>query len=287
MGRAVESKNIVDETLPILEELGEDLAPEEYYFMSPLIVPGAAQLSNLLVLGRLEAWALSCNRLSGQFLTIRSMGGVIGLTMLIYTRYLARDWTGVRGDADLMARAISEIEGAEHYLDLVNLVHARLEAMSGVPAAAIAVDRIFERPSVTFAMQHRPRYLLIAGDTYTDTGADDRARACFEEALQGGPFGSQQWLRSELLRRLGDLVAKIDRCEAESRYHEALGVARDQGALLFELRAALGLSELWRLDGRERDIARLLRPICSRFAEPCPDLAEAKAMLDRIQRVSV
>ncbi len=155
--------------------------------------------------------------------------------------------------------------------------------MSDGPDAGGAIDQILERPSVAFAMQHLPRYLMIAGDAHADAGNAERARICFDEALKGGQFGSQQWLRSELQRRVGDLALPAEPEQALAHYEQALATAREQQALLFELRAAARLAPLWRERGRAAKAAELLDAICTRFSEPCVELDEARQMAGELR----
>jgi tetratricopeptide (TPR) repeat protein len=204
------------------------------------------------------------------------MGVVICLTVLIYRDILAEGWADLARHAQRLEEAVSEIEGATHFLDLVRLAKL-LPAARSCQVEASAIAEAMARPSVAFAMQHAPRYLMIAGDALAALGARDSARANYTEALTGGPFGSQQWLRAELLRRLGD-IAEDDEV-AEGFYHQALEVAAEQGATLFELRAAMGLARLWRGQGRPTEATSLLGAVCVRLNEEGPDLTEAKAML--------
>ncbi|HEY5106748.1 MAG TPA: adenylate/guanylate cyclase domain-containing protein [Caulobacteraceae bacterium] len=286
MGRFAEAQIIATETYATLENAGPGLAPPEYYFMSPFTNPLCAGMTAMLPLGRLQSWARLCRKVSGELHNGASMGGVIGLTMLIYTRYLAGDWAGLGTDAARLAQAVSEIEGADYYLELVALAQARLASRAGAPAPVAVIDEILQRPSVSFAMQHLPRYLLIAGDIFADAGNHERAISCFEEALKGGPCGSQQWLRSELQRRIGDQAMHTDQAWAERMYRQAMETARQQGALLFELRAALSLVRMSgeRLD--QGEAIEMLRGLCDRFEEPCTELAEATALLSELRRVS-
>ena len=72
--------------------------------------------------------------------------------------------------------------------------------------------------------------------------------------------------------------------EAESCFHEALAVARDQGARLWELRAATSLAQLWRDQGRRLKAHDLLAPVYGWFTEgfDTADLIDAKALLDEL-----
>lgn len=84
-------------------------------------------------------------------------------------------------------------------------------------------------------------------------------------------------VRAELLRAGGQ-----DR-EARYDFFRAILIAREQGALLFELRATVGLGRLLRDLGRPSAAWRLLTRICDRFkaAGDSIDLREARALLEQ------
>jgi non-specific serine/threonine protein kinase len=86
-------------------------------------------------------------------------------------------------------------------------------------------------------------------------------------------------LRAEALHRLDP---KSPRIEAE--YRTALQLAREQGALALELRAAGGLATRLAESGRTSEGAAILRPVFDRFTEglATPDLRAAKALLDAL-----
>jgi predicted ATPase len=71
---------------------------------------------------------------------------------------------------------------------------------------------------------------------------------------------------------------------AEDHYQQALGWARRQGALSWELRAAMSLARLLRDQARPADAMALLQPVFDRFTEgfDTADLEAAKALLDTL-----
>jgi predicted ATPase len=85
-------------------------------------------------------------------------------------------------------------------------------------------------------------------------------------------------LEGELLNASGDTVA------AEAVFREALGVARDQGAHLFELRSATSLARLLAGQGRADEALFLLTPLYQTYTEgfATRDLQEAREFLDRL-----
>jgi predicted ATPase len=71
---------------------------------------------------------------------------------------------------------------------------------------------------------------------------------------------------------------------AEDSFREALDWARRQGALSWELRAAMSLARLWRSQGKVQQARELLAPVYGWFTEgfDTRDLKEAKALLDEL-----
>src|SRR5207247_11287197 len=68
---------------------------------------------------------------------------------------------------------------------------------------------------------------------------------------------------------------------AEKCFNQAVGVARRQDALAWELRAAMSLARLWRGQRRVSQARKLLEPVYHRFTEGfgTVDLVAAKALL--------
>jgi predicted ATPase len=75
-----------------------------------------------------------------------------------------------------------------------------------------------------------------------------------------------------------------DRVGAEASYCEAIAIAQQQSAKLWELRTAAGLARLWRDDGKRTQAHALLAPVYGWFTEglDTPVLKDAKALLDAL-----
>ena len=71
---------------------------------------------------------------------------------------------------------------------------------------------------------------------------------------------------------------------AEASYREAMALAQQQSAKLWELRAAMSLARLWRDQGKRAEARDLLAPVYGWFTEGfgTPVLQEAKALLDEL-----
>jgi predicted ATPase len=92
-------------------------------------------------------------------------------------------------------------------------------------------------------------------------------------------------LQRELTRHKGRLLHRRGHTEAaEELYRNALTIAQEQGAKLWELRAAASLARLRRDQGRHGEARDLLAPVYGWFTEgfDTPDLKEAKALLDEL-----
>jgi predicted ATPase len=94
-----------------------------------------------------------------------------------------------------------------------------------------------------------------------------------------------RWAGAELYRVRGELLrAGPDPAGAERSFSQAIGIAQQQSAKFWELRAAISLARLWQEQGK-RDAARaLLAPTYGWFTEgfDTPVLKEAKALLDTL-----
>ena len=107
-----------------------------------------------------------------------------------------------------------------------------------------------------------------------------------DEALARCERNEERWCVAELLRIKGELLLLQGGFGAaaavEDHYRQALGWARRQGALSWELRAATSLARLLRDQNRSTEAIALLAPIYNRFTEgfETADLKVAKALID-------
>lgn len=72
--------------------------------------------------------------------------------------------------------------------------------------------------------------------------------------------------------------------EAESCYHQAIEIARQQNAKSWELRAATSLARLWQRQGRTAPARQMLAETYGWFTEGfgTADLKDAKALLENL-----
>ena len=127
--------------------------------------------------------------------------------------------------------------------------------------------------------------LTKLADAYRMAGQLDPALTHIVEAGRFADATQAKWVQAETLRLRGDLLIQIDdRVAAESKFREAIMLARQQNAKLFELRSANSLARLWRDQGKRVEARDLLGPIYNWFTEgfDAPDLKDAKALLDEL-----
>jgi predicted ATPase/DNA-binding winged helix-turn-helix (wHTH) protein len=103
-----------------------------------------------------------------------------------------------------------------------------------------------------------------------------------DEALERARLSEDRWCQPELLRIKGEILGSMEADEsAEEHFQLALDQAHRQGALSWELRAAIGLAKLWRTGGRTTEAKNLLSAVHDRFTEgfDTADLRAARALL--------
>jgi predicted ATPase/DNA-binding winged helix-turn-helix (wHTH) protein len=134
---------------------------------------------------------------------------------------------------------------------------------------------------------HCTGFLNILAEGLMRAGEPTRSIEVINEAFGLSTESSGNlWCIAETLRIKSELLletrSELPIQEAEVCLQQALAVAREQGALFWELRAALSLARLLREQGRSTDALALLQHIHGRFTEgyDTRDLKAAKALLD-------
>jgi predicted ATPase len=108
------------------------------------------------------------------------------------------------------------------------------------------------------------------------------------DAIARVESGIASWCRPELLRIEAEAILEDARSgaegTAEALFRRSLDVAREQGALSWELRTATSLARLWRRQNRGPEAHALLASIYARFTEgfETADLAQARSLLNEL-----
>jgi predicted ATPase len=141
----------------------------------------------------------------------------------------------------------------------------------------------------TGAETWRSYHIALLARGYEIAGRIDEGLTLLDGALQIVEKTEERWLAAELNRHQGQLRLRKGHAEAaEKRYRKALGIAEEQGAKLWELRAATSLARLRRDQGHHTEARDLLAPVYGWFTEgfDTQDLKEAKALLDELDQPS-
>lgn len=134
-----------------------------------------------------------------------------------------------------------------------------------------------------------PELMGSLASAYAGLGQLDAALDTVSMALAsaGGREDGQVWYVPELLRIKGEILLR--QCAdqpglAEDCLDQAATMAREQGALTWELRIALSLARLRVAQNRYGQARYILAPVYDRFTEgfAVPDLRAAKAFLDEL-----
>jgi tetratricopeptide (TPR) repeat protein len=132
-----------------------------------------------------------------------------------------------------------------------------------------------------------PLLLFIQAQAYGQAGQPAAGLIVLEEALEiVGPASADPTV-SDFWRLKGQLLLALsaDRAdEAERAFHNALTVAQQGQASMFELRAAISLCRLWRGQGKTEQGRRLLSEAYEKLSEgfATADLKEAQALLTEL-----
>jgi predicted ATPase len=134
-----------------------------------------------------------------------------------------------------------------------------------------------------------PYYTALLAKACEMSGRIDEAADLLDGALQIVGRTGERWFAAELNRQKGELLLRHGDTEAaEELYRQALSVAREQEAKLWELRAAVSLARLRRDQGRHAEACEILAPVYGWFTEEfdTPDLKEAKELLDQLDQLA-
>jgi predicted ATPase/DNA-binding winged helix-turn-helix (wHTH) protein len=156
------------------------------------------------------------------------------------------------------------------------------DAVAGVRCSRAALDELRE---IGFVLK-RPGLLCVLAEGLAGLGQVAEGLLAIDDALAQCEHTDERWNISELLRIKGELLllqgGSGAAAAAEDYYQQALGWARRQGALSWELRAATSLARLLRDQNRPTEAIALLAPIYNRFTEGfgTADLKAAKGLID-------
>ena len=182
--------------------------------------------------------------------------------------------------------AVTTEQGFPHWGSQGTILRGWVKAKNGDVAEGISFMRsgsaTYRATGAELWMTH---HIALLARAHEIVGQVEGGLALLGEALQIVERTGERWFAAELNRHKGELLVRRGHAEAaEELYYRALSIAEEQGAKLWELRAAASLARLWRDQGHPAKARDLLGPIYDWFTEgfDTPDLKEAKAQLDEL-----
>jgi tetratricopeptide (TPR) repeat protein len=133
----------------------------------------------------------------------------------------------------------------------------------------------------------RPYWLARLAEAYAQMAQFKKALRIVNDAFAVMHTNEEYCHHAELHCLKGRLLlarSADNYTEAESCFHQALDIARQQEAKSWELRAATSLARLWKFQRKQQEAYDLLAPVYSWFTEgfDTADLIDAKALLDEL-----
>ncbi len=224
--------------------------------------------------------------LAGQTSHPFSLGGAHHATGSVLG--LLRDWqSGQKEYEKLFALAEEYTLG-----DLLNYATANgalnLAYQEPTEAAIERAKQAIESLRAKGIMLAMTGFLASLGEVCWMAGRCTEGLAAIAEALAVVARTGERYWAAEIWRIKGELLLKAAasnaQAEAESCYHQALEIARQQSAKTFELRAATSLARLWQQQDRIFAAQQMLADIYGWFTEgfATVDLQDAKALLEEL-----
>jgi predicted ATPase len=150
------------------------------------------------------------------------------------------------------------------------------------------VQAFLAQPALSFHFVQ----VMLQAEAQLVAGQPDRVIEMVDQALAQVEATTARYAEAELWRLRGEALLHQDRSagddadQATACFQRAIDVARQQGALLWELRATMSLAQVWARQGLALQGRAALATVYAAFTEgfDAPDLVEARALLDSLAR---
>jgi predicted ATPase len=253
----------------------------EQVAISPLAIQAFATL-NLTLLGRLEQARRYGREVMEQ---ARRIGHLDAMTLALSNMAMASQLRRDVQETSLCseeARALSSERSHWTWKVWERVLQGWALAELGQPREGLAlIGQEIARWREWGARGMLPYFLGLLAEIHLKLGQLRAGLRVVQEALSEAQATGERFFEAELYRLRGELLRGLGR-EARHDFSRAITVAREQEALLFELRATVSLGRLLR-DTEHPEVARgLLTRLLTRFevGEDSVDLTEARALLD-------
>jgi len=210
---------------------------------------------------------------------------------LVHTSCPIALWTGDLAGAERMLAGV-EAHMAEHAMTIWTAMARCLRAdwlLQSGDAAGLAMMRgaLEELDAAGFRMRC-PYYAGVYAAGLGEHGDVAAGLTAIEAAIALSTSTGEFWCVPELLRIKAELLHRQGAGRSiqarDAIYRQALYLARQQGAVAWELRLATALAEDWLYRGNGAKAGEILAPVYRRFREgfDTGDLIRARRLLDRL-----
>jgi len=181
-----------------------------------------------------------------------------------------------------------EEHGLPYYAAVAMMMRGWALAMQNQEEEGIALIRQGLASSLAIGTRQQHGYFLaLLAEALNHAGRVEQGLEALSEAMNVATQTNEPFYEAELHRLRGDALVKAGAAlpsEAESCFHRAIKIARQQQAKSFELRAVMSLARLWRQEGRREDGRAILADIYGWFTEglDTADLKDARVLLDEL-----
>jgi predicted ATPase len=229
--------------------------------------------------------------ISGALLDARVIGQAATLFFALWGGCWIHTFCGSYTVANALADelgALADEKGAFQWKAFAMLSRGLLFALTGKASDAVqTITSGVTSYRQTGTKVHLPAYLAPLAKAYADLGQFDDAWRCIGEAMSAVETTKEKWLEAEVHRMAGEIAlisSQPDAAKAEAYFEHALAVARMQQAKSFELRVAMSMARLWRVQGKRNKARDLLAPVYGWFTEgfDTRDLKDAKTLLEEL-----
>jgi predicted ATPase len=286
MGRLIEACDHLERTLALLDEAQAPTSPLTWYPFDPR----AATLNHYAVAlglcGYLDRARMHSREALARARQLHHLGTLVqGLSLAAIVQRLTRNTAAVAELGEELVSLAAE-QGLPMWLGYGYA--ARGWALGEAGCAEEGITAVSEGINLlrhAGAGRVLANFHLLASQLYIQAGRVTEAPAVAEEGLRLASAHHDHWVAADLHRSRGEALRLMGLVEdAERAFGEAIQVARQQDARLWELRASMSLARLWRDQGKRTEARDLLTPVYGWFTEgfDTPDLKDAKALLDEL-----
>jgi len=215
----------------------------------------------------------------------------VALLLACHVELMRREVQAVQGHSESLMRLSSKAE-VPYYREWADILHGWAQAQQGQAEAGVAQIRRalagWRARAGRGEDPPRPHLVALLAEAYGRAGQPARGLLTIDEALAEVERTGERiyeamlhCIKGEVLLAQGGDGAEP---QAETCFRRAVGVARQQQARSWELRATTSLCRLWQGQGQRKDAHHMLAEIYGWFTEgfDTPDLRKARALLETL-----